>query len=326
LLPAPVRAGLSYQQQIEHWLSEQGYGSSFRRMQVNIFGDGDASNGVEDSRIDMSSPRWNEPTHRPWNMAAGTVHCDGRNRGSAMILNTSDLGDLEGGVILASSAHVVYDLQLKQRFKQCHFHFMALDSLPGYQSEIDLELSRLGGFDPAQEHETSRFGQDDWAFLYIHKPAPGISLAAGIRLRSYQHTTSLAADPVRFQFIAFNPGSGSISISTDCQVRESTTDDLGGGAWPGQLLDDCDSEGGASGGGLVAHVNGAAFLVGIRSGAHWDGQIFPARDFPQGPPEGSVWDIRSNTNFSRAIDERLLKELQSMIQDLSKAHHHELTD
>jgi hypothetical protein len=106
-------------------------------------------------------------------------------------------------------------------------------------------------------------------------------------------------------------------ISAPCNVKESDHGDLGGGAWPGQLLDDCDSEQGASGGGLVASRGDDHFLVGIRSGAHWDREVFPVREFPQGPPDGAAWDRSINTNFSRAIDQELIDGLHSLVRELS---------
>ena len=107
-------------------------------------------------------------------------------------------------------------------------------------------------------------------------------------------------------------------ISENCQVAESTSGDLGGGTWAGQLLDDCDSEDGASGGGLVASTRSGHYLVGIRSGAHWDPEVFPPGEYPLGPPAGATWDILRNTNFSRAIDLPIIEALRAMVQDLGK--------
>ena len=314
-----AHAADSYQLRLQDWLTAQGYGSRLQVVQVNIFGDGEATNGIEDSRIDMSSPLWNERERRPWNMSAGTVHCDGRNRGSAVIMDTRSLGKLPRGFIVASSAHVLFDLDSNQAFKRCQFHYMALDKLPGYQAEIDLKHSRIGRFDPASRRENPAFGQDDWAFLYVAAEVPGVNITGRIKPRSFDSVLKLPGFDGQVQFIAFNPDTGSINISTQCVAQESLAGDLGGGAWKGQLLDDCDSEGGASGGGLIAHVEGESFLVGIRSGAHWDGGLFPALQFPAGPPQGSLWDIRTNTNFSRAIDPQLLSELRSLIRDLDSS-------
>lgn len=94
---------------------------------------------------------------------------------------------------------------------------------------------------------------------------------------------------------------------------ESARGDLGGGAWKGQLLDNCDSADGASGGGIVAVIDGQQYLVGIRNGSHWSEDVFPRKGFPDGPPDGSVWSRHANTNFARSIDSELIFELKKFL-------------
>ena len=84
----------------------------------------------------------------------------------------------------------------------------------------------------------------------------------------------------------------------------------------GQLLDDCDSTGGSSGGGIVAVSQGQQLLIGIRNGSHWSEQAYPAELYPTGPPDGANWDQSANTNFARALDESLLNELQIFVHGL----------
>ena len=242
----------SYIERVESWLAGQGYGDDLQFRAVNIFGDGDPENGIEDNRIDMASPRWNGQSRRAWNMSAGTIHCDGASRGSAVVVDTSEFGVLSSGVIVATSAHVLFDLEKQKRYDACRFHFMALDHLPGYQAEVVLELSSIGNFDPARSRLSEQFGKEDWAFLYIEKDMPGLPRTGRLPIESYSDLLGKPQQELELQFISFSKSTGSITISTDCQVRESRVDDLGGGGWPGQLLDNCDSEGGSSGGGLVA--------------------------------------------------------------------------
>lgn len=307
----------SYRERLGAWLAAQGYGDGLEVRQVNIFGDGDPLNGTEDSRIDMSSPSWNHAAHRPWNMAAGTVHCDGKNRGSAMIVDTGEYGELRGGVIIATSAHVLYDLENKQRFRACGFHYMALDSLPGYQGGIEWGRSLLGRFDPADQRTGPMFGRGDWAFLYVPETIPGIEPRGRLKLRPWSSVASVG-EGVSYRFIGYSHAHRGMAISAPCQVTESLGDDLGGGAWAGQLLDDCDSEEGASGGGLVASFEGDHYLVGIRSGSHWDRDAFPQPRFPSGPPPGAAWDRRRNTNFSRAIDGELIEGLRELVLEIRR--------
>ncbi|MFT7564637.1 MAG: hypothetical protein ACI8ZT_002294, partial [Bacteroidia bacterium] len=230
MLSQPLSADDTYRSRIQQWLSSQGYEMAFEAQQVNIFGDGDNSNGIEDNRIDMSSSQWNSVNRRPWNMGSGTIHCDGRNRGSAVIVDTSDMGELEKGAIIATSAHVLFDLEKMRLFSSCKFHYMALDHLPGYQTKIELSLSRMGRFDPSSPRNNKGFGKEDWAFLYIDDDMPGISLHGGLPLRAFEESPVQSPDADSYQFIAYSHSVDAITISTVCQVTRSVAHDIGGGA------------------------------------------------------------------------------------------------
>lgn len=307
----------SYSGHIEAWLAKQGYGDGFQVQQVNIFGDGDPSNGIEDNRIDMASKGWNGRSRRAWNMAAGTIYCDGGNRGSAVVIDTSEFGKLRSGMILATSAHVLFDLEKRRKYANCAFHFMGLDHLPGYQADVVLELSSIGNFDPSRARNSKLFGKEDWAFLYVRDNIPGIPVSGSVPIGAFGDLGIARNQGLEFQFISYSKSSDSITISTDCEVRESQLDDLGGGGWPGQLLDNCDSEGGSSGGGLVASLGNRHVLVGIRSGAHWSGELFPPDEYPAGPPDGSSWDVLANTNYSRAIDDELIEAVRVLVSRIN---------
>jgi hypothetical protein len=287
-------------------------------VQVNIFGDGNPENGVEDGR---------EQVLRGWEkgfgladqrMNAGTVKCDGRNRGTAMVVDTHEFADGLKGVVLASAAHVFYDLEKNRLFKRCEFNFLALGELSGYRAKIDLNNSRMGHYDPAGATGGVDFGEGDWAFVYVPRPwrnfrpaeATGLRDFFSIQLESFQQSGG------ELRLIAFDSSEGVISASRNCTVIESDFDDLGGGSWKGQLLDDCDSTDGASGGGIVAVINGQQYLVGIRNGSHWSEEEFPGSEYPYGPPEGSIWSRHSNTNFARGIDVYLINQLKKFIIDI----------
>ena len=285
---------------------------------VNIFGDGNPDNGVEDSREQVMGGRHGISARSDHHLNAGTIVCDGKIRGTAMIADTREYApDLEG-VVLATAAHVIYDLDKKKRFKKCKFHFMALSELPGYKAKIDLRKVKLGSFDPGEEVSGIGFGEGDWAFLYVAKPWKNFNPDQVIVLRefSFLQTESFQQSGGELRLLAFSSTDGVISLSRNCTVIESSNDDLGGGAWEGQLLDDCDSVGGASGGGIVAVHNGRQCLIGIRSGSHWDGQVFPVNEYPDGPPDGSRWNRYSNTNFGRAIDSKIIQELVRFVHSL----------
>ncbi len=283
---------------------------------VNIFGDGDPENGVEDSREQIMGGRDSSLGLADRKLNAGTIECDGIIRGSAMVLDTRVFAPDLKGVVLASAAHVLFDLDKNQRFKRCEFHFLGLGGLHRYRAKIDMDTLSLGSFSPTQVTSGMEFGEGDWAFLYVPRPWKNFDPDEAMLVRDFsllpiQHFQRTGGE---IRLIAFDASKGVMSISRNCTVIESTNEDLGGGSWKGQLLDDCDSGGGASGGGIVAVDHHQQYLIGIRGGSHWSEQAFPAATFPLGPPDGSVWSRESNTNFGRAIDSNILNDLVRFAQ------------
>lgn len=299
-------------------MSSSVFGQALESLPVNIFGDGDPENGVEDSREQLfgGSRRRLDAFGRQLN--SGTVKCDGKIRGTAMVVDTSEYSTRLEGVVIITAAHVIYDLDKKRRFKRCKFHFLALDELSAYRARIDLKNVRMGGFEPGKATGSLEFGEGDWAFLYLPKPWKSFNPGGEISLREFSsiQMESFQQNGGELRLIGFDSTEDVISVSKNCMVIESSANDLGGGAWKGQLLDDCDSGDGASGGGLVAIIDDKLYLIGIRSGSHWSGQVFPAKEYPDGPPDGSVWDRHMNTNFGRAIDSHLLDELAGFVRTL----------
>ncbi|NIP18669.1 MAG: hypothetical protein GWM87_11285, partial [Xanthomonadales bacterium] len=174
-----------------------------------------------------------------------------------------------------------------------------------------------GDFDAFSPRDDTLFGREDWAFLYVPEPAGIAPHGGGLRPRSF---AALHRQPggasVDYTLLGYSAAHGGVTLSMGCRVVESRSGDLGGGAWTGQLLDDCDSGEGASGGALVAETKDGPFLVAIRTGAHWDEATFPGERFPAGPPDGEIWSVDSNTNFSRAIDREMLDALARLIREI----------
>lgn len=293
---------------------------SVSEVPVNIYGDGNPVNGVEDSRESLAvSPA--QSTDKPGQtLSAGTITCDGKFRGTAMVVDTRELTSGIKGVVLVSAAHVIFNLHKKKRFRHCRFYFMGWERPAGYGSKIDLKRTRMGDFDPGQETSGFAFGEGDWVFLYVPKPWKHYQPDQSIRLRNFifSNTESFQQSGGEFSLVAFDTGADVIRQSKNCTVVESRPDDIGGGTWKGQLLDDCDSMDGASGGGVLAEFKQQQFLIGIRNGSHWNERMFPIAKYPLGPPDGSVWNRHSNTNFGRAIDARLLHEIAQFIHVLEE--------
>jgi hypothetical protein len=280
-----------------------------------VFGEGPLSEAEPDDRIPMGSAEWNSLGVGDWIMGGGTIHCDGRRRGSAVIVETGSVGPDPGGLILATAAHVFFDLETGRRFEDCMFHYLGLSALPSYSAAIDLSTAYLGDFDPTASRSEKMFGQGDWAFVHT-AVVPAVAAHVRLRLLDWSRLSAEERSGYRLGFLAWSAPHDTMSVIPDCRVTESSVGDLGGGGWPGQLLDNCDSGPGASGGGLVAVRDGVGWLVGVRSGSHYDGVAYPLQQFPDGPPDGSPWGADSNTNFARAVDGVMLEALGVFLERL----------
>jgi len=204
----------------------------------------------------------------------------------------------------------------KRLFRRCQFHFMGWRDDAGYRARIDLKDARMGDFEPGQLTAKAVFGEGDWAFLLLRKAWKHYRPEQSLQLREFGFSQGESFQQYggEFGLVAFDSAAAVITASNNCTVIVSGRDDLGGGVWKGQLLDDCDSADGASGGGIIAVVNHQQYLIGIRSGSHWSELAYPADGYLAGPPEGSAWDPRLNTNFGRAVDMQLLRVLDRLFQ------------
>lgn len=277
----------------------------------NVFGDGDAANGTEDGRHAAGLGA----LPAGWQTASGLLHCDGQVRGTATLLDVSANSARPAGRLLATAAHVLVDLETGQRYRQCEFHYMGLGQVAGMQLPVDWAQVADGGFVAGDSPAEPEFGRGDWAFILLPDLRSAIPSGVGLKPLAWSERPAQG----EFQVVGYHAGRRQIQASGACNVRESEAIDLGGGHWPGQLLDDCDSGPGASGGGLLVSDGQQWFLVGIRTGAHWDPELYPAHRFPGGPPEGAPWSALHNTNFARAIDHRLIATLDRLVShDRSK--------
>jgi hypothetical protein len=284
--------------------------------QAAVFGEHSSQASAFDDRVPIGTAEWNSAGVGDWVRGGGTIHCDGRQRGSAMILDTRAFGAQPNGLVLATAAHVLYDLESGTRFESCAFHYLGLSQLPGYRGQIDLSSASMGGFDPRTPHHTNAFGQGDWAFLHVPEGISAANAQAGVIPIHWAELSPEEQAKHQLNLLSWSERHGAMSISLDCKVTSSGRGDLGGGEWPGQLLDNCDSGQGASGGGLVASFEGHGWLIGVRTGTHYDGTTFPLQKYPYGPPPGSPWDARTNTNFARAIDAETIEALRQFLEDL----------
>ncbi len=276
---------------------------------AGIFGDGDPTNGVEDDRRTVSEGQGERPGDE-WFRSGGTIHCDGAVRGSASILDLGALGVRHQGVVIATAAHVLYDLERRQPWAQCSFQFLGLGALPGYAAPLRGHRLLLGDFDPGADPAAVSRGRGDWAFAWLGPEWRAPGQAIGLVPLSAARVLGEGSDiNHELGLLAWHRAAGEMSVASGCRVMESGPDDIGGGAWAGQLLDDCDSGDGASGGGLVVVAEGRSAILAIRGGAHWSREVWPPARFPEGPPVGARWSPDRYSNYARALDDDLLQRL-----------------
>lgn len=278
---------------------------------AGVFGDGDGTNGEEDGRLGISTGGHPVPA-ADWYRSAGTIVCDGDIRGSATLLDIRALAPDLPGVVLATAAHVLFDLEQGRPWRQCSFDFMGLGELPGYRVPLNRRQVLLGTFSPQADPSDPSRGAGDWAFIWT---GPGWTPPVAW----YALTPAAREDPAelgKLALVAWDRSRGELSVAAACHAIRSGVDDLGGGSWPGQWLDDCDSDQGASGGAIVAVTAGRSELLAIRGGMHWDSQIWSPDLFPAGPPAGTRWGADSFTNYARAIDHAMLSALSDWLGEL----------
>lgn len=287
---------------------------------AGVFGDGDPLNGPEDDRKGISVGG-HAPPAGDWYRGTGTLVCDGAVRGSATLLDVSAMAPDLDGVVLATAAHVLYDLENMQPWDDCRFAFMGLLELPGYSAPLIPGYQLLGSFRPDARPSDPRHGSGDWAFFWLgpvwEPPSPWFAFPPG-RLPGNPGLERMQGSGQHFEpgslgLVAWDRSRDEVSVISGCQAIHSGIDDIGGGAWPGQLLDDCDSDLGASGGGVIVKEGGQSRLLAIRGGSHWDPFLWSYADFPDGPPAGSRWDPNSFTNYARTLDEAILKNLDQWL-------------
>lgn len=280
---------------------------------AGVFGDGDPVNGPEDDRLGISVGGHPAPAS-DWYRGSGTLICDGAVRGSATLLDVSRQAPGLRGVVIATAAHVLYDLERQVPWDECRFAFMGLGQLPGYSARLISDYQVAGDFHPAAAPSDPQQGEGDWAFLWLgpqwEPPPPWY----GFNLGDPETVSEDHSPTAELGLVAWDRGRGEVSVTSGCLAIHSRRDDIGGGAWPGQLLDNCDSDLGASGGGLVSHDGVSSQLVAIRGGAHWDMLMWPPGEFPEGPPHGSLWSPDHFTNYARRLDETILETLEQWLR------------
>jgi hypothetical protein len=280
---------------------------------AGVFGDGDPSNGDEDDRRTLSEGA-EVAGLSDWYQSGGTIFCDGAVRGSATLVDLSAFTPRRDGAVIATSAHVLMDLQTGRSWTSCEYRHQGLGELPGYRVSLQERFTVKGSFDLQKKPGEPDNVHSDWAFVWL---GPEWSMPAGAQGLALADVHQAADGRGLLGALAWDPKRAQLTLAAGCRAVLSRAEDLSGDDAGRQLLDDCDSGTGSSGGALIlAHQEGPR-LVGIRAGQHWDVERWPLEHFPEGPPTGHRWDPSSFTNYARAVDGDLLLMLRQWWSDLA---------
>ena len=271
-----------------------------------VFGDGDPDNGVEDDRL-LAGDDGSSPELRHWLKQAGTIACDGAVRGTAALASLPGAGRDRSARVLVTAAHIFFDLERDQRWQRCFYHHEGMAERPGYRVPLRWEWVQFGKFDPATDPSQPQHGAGDFAFVWLGDqwtpPAdtPGFTLGT---------LSARAPGPFGLALVAWHSERQQLSVVARCQGVWSDREDLGGGLWSGQLLDDCDDAYGASGGAILRLEEGSVTLVAVRGGSHHAASLGL-------PVAGSLWHTQQRTNYARAFDQSVLLVLGDFIRQLA---------
>jgi hypothetical protein len=274
---------------------------------AGVFGDGDPSNGDEDDRRSLSEGAVVAGVS-DWYRSGGAIFCDGAIRGSATLVDLGGLEPRRGGAVIATAAHVFLDLATGEPWTNCEYRHQGLGELPGYQVPLEERFILKGSFDLRKNPGEPDNVSGDWAFAWLGRDWAQPGGGEGLALADVH---SAANGRGLLGVLAWDPERGELTLATGCRAVLSRAHDLSGDTHGRQLLDDCDSGTGSSGGALILSHGGEARLVGIRGGQHWDVDRWPPDRFPEGPPIGFPWDPGLHTNYARAVDAGLLETLRT---------------
>jgi hypothetical protein len=224
--------------------------------------------------------------------SSGTIFCDGGVRGSATHLSHPKIPDSLQYSIVLSAAHVLYEKDTYQPFKECVFRPQnkRLNSIGFYS------LSNHK-FKPILEDKI-KMSIDDLVFIALKRRLPGDGLKLDLASSNYKN----------LKLVGYNEDEDNISVSSACQTFSSITfssDRL--------LLHNCDAKSGASGGSIIDGLTKK--IIGVHGGTFYVGgkknHSIMAKEYLTADPERLV-------NEGRKIDQGVIVDLISFILSLSK--------
>ena len=264
---------------------------------AEIFGDGVATNGIEDQRLSLSTTEQSQ-----YQRFFGTIECFGQVTGTAMLL---DVGH-EGGTrqpLLITAKHV-----LPKAWFENH---SACEYLPaGYSwSKQPLNGRYIAGHEEISGGSESLVHKyaSDWTLIALKPWDNWHNNAYNFSIDSIPDNQSHAAPSLPVSFIGFDSLNPGFKIDQACRLGTINSDSPFYGA-EGIVWDDCHSVAGSSGGILFTESDAGMELVAMRIGSLFDKSIHPS-----GPATGDQFDPHANTNVARLFDATIYSGIRSLL-------------
>jgi len=270
--------------------------------QAAVFGDGNPRNGPEDDRIPVPA----ENPHLKALQATGTIECDGVVRGSGTVLDTSDFADPQGWTIIVTVAHIFFETGTHRRRGSCIFiPYLGRD----YRRQIDLNYAVMGDYVPWSNPKTDDF-INDWAVLAL--PAQLERFGGALKPVIAPEGKALAQARDGLAVVGYDRTERKQAVSLNCRIVPLPPQ-LGAQARTKLYFTDCDTEPGASGGAVSYEKDGQFYLIGTYSGHYWRSTAADKAAHPNGPPEGSRFNPRTNANLFRVFDQQMVNAVRELV-------------
>lgn len=269
---------------------------------AEIFGDGRHSNGVEDSRVPLAAS-----DSSALQRFFGTLICEGRVRGTAVLLRARGPETDRFLPVLLTAGHVVTNPN-GVLASDCAYEPMVSsgDRYLVNMNEALMSFSTVEGRN-SNRSMLDEFSQD-WMVAPIEFQLGWENYAIPFEVANEQMSQRADLADSTGLFIGYDTGLNRFMVDVECSFGR-----LDGGSFFGNypllFWDDCDSVSGSSGGVLLAMREDSPTIVGIRVG-----NIFDTERFPKGPGPGEPFDLNANVNLSRVIDDEILRAVQLLLE------------
>ena len=253
-----------------------------------VFGDGDPSNGIEDSRTDAPAQLLK---------TVGTVFCDGGLRGTAAHVGLGSETEANRPSIIITAAHVLFDTKTGLPFTDCSYRPQNRRLKSIAFAEVSPHSYQPNTDDKMRQSET------DIVFVALRRS-----------LQQKPLHLALPQQAQTLQLLGYNPSNERITISGQCHAYRSSSfvsEHL--------LLHNCDAESGSSGGPLLEKTtfDGSQGIQNTVVAIHGGTLSNSGQYAPGARAQPEQW-----INQARKVDAALLQRLENFIAYLGKDSAH----